>query len=208
MITIHSSRIDKDGRQCSVLAINAKIAKVEEKTPPDPTVTDTRPSWQRIFSASSVEKNISGYASKNDVTELSWYVWSYDWSQHQLEKKSHKTFNYITGSGNSSDPRSPYYGASYEEIDYYATQWGVDNRYYASERAEKLSGRTYSNAVILSGEAHKVYYTVSLNAEMSIAPSQRCYTATYSNSTGLYTMKSGYGIEITMNSHISGDTAF
>ncbi len=199
--------LDKDGNSCKTLVIDASISKVEEKTPPDPKVTDTRPSWQKVYSSSSVAKNISGYAPKNDVTELSWYVWAYDWTQNELDSKK-ASFNYITSSPNWDNPVSPYMGANYEKVEYYADQWGVDNRYYRRETSTKPTGSTYTNAVILSGEAHKVEYTVSLNAEMSIAPSRRCYTATHSSSTGLYTMKSGYGIEITMNSHISGDTEF
>lgn len=176
--------VDKDGEHCGSLVINASVSKVEERTPPDPKVTDTRPSWQKIYSSSSVAKNITGYAPKNDVTELSWYVWEAecDWTQEWYD---------TTSSG-----------------------WdlcGVDNSYYASRSAyenDRLTKSRSEGAVILIPTLEQKTYTVSLDAEMSIAPSQRCYTATYSNSTGLYTMKSGYGIEITMNSHISGDTEY
>lgn len=65
---------------CSIV-INAKIAKVEEKTPPDPKVTDARPSWWKNYGTSSIEKNISSYAPKEDITELSWTEWVYDWGQ-------------------------------------------------------------------------------------------------------------------------------
>ena len=175
--------VDKDGEHCETMTINASISKVEERTPPDPKVTDTRPSWQKVYSSSSVAKNITGYAPKNDVTELSWYVWEpeCDWTQEWYDE---------TSSG----------------------WWlcGVDNSYYASQHAyenDRLTKSRSEGAVILIPTLVEKTYAVSLNAEMSIAPSQRCYTATYSSSTGLYTMKSGYGIEITMNSHISGDTA-
>lgn len=177
------SLVDKDGEHCETMTINASISKVEERTPPDPKVTDTRPSWQKVYSSSSVAKNITGYAPKNDVTELSWYVWEpeCDWTQEWYDE---------TSSG----------------------WWlcGVDNSYYASQHAyenDRLTKSRSEGAVILIPTLVEKTYAVSLNAEMSIAPSQRCYTATYSSSTGLYTMKSGYGIEITMNSHISGDTA-
>lgn len=176
--------VDKNGEHCDSLVISAKIAKVEEKTPPDPKVTDTHPSWQKIYSESSVARNITGYAPKDDVTELSWYVWEpeCDWTQVWYD---------TTSSG-----------------------WdlcGVDNSYYASRSAyenDRLTRSRFEGAVILIPTLYAKTYSVSLNAEMSIEPSQRCYTATYSNSTGLYTMKSGYGIEITMNSHISGDTEY
>lgn len=72
---------DKDKQTVSSIVINAKIAKVEEKTPPDPKVTDARPSWWKNYGTSSIEKNISSYAPKEDITELSWTEWVYDWGQ-------------------------------------------------------------------------------------------------------------------------------
>ena len=102
----------------------------------------------------------------------------------------------------------PYLKADTEKITYWSHNYGVNNKYYANEQATVESGRTYTNAVILSGEAHKVEYSVSISADMTISPSDHCHTATYSNSTGKYTMKSGYGIQIAINAHLSGDTEF
>ena len=61
VITLESKRdtlllLDEDGNQCDKLTINADIAKVKESTPPDPLVSDTKPSWQRIYSQSSVQE--------------------------------------------------------------------------------------------------------------------------------------------------------
>lgn len=77
VITLESKRdtlllLDEDGNQCDKLTINADIAKVKESTPPDPLVSDTKPSWQRIYSQSSVQERISGYVSGDSVQELSW----------------------------------------------------------------------------------------------------------------------------------------
>lgn len=176
--------MDKDGVHCDKITIDAKIAKVEEKTPPDPKVTDTRPSWQKVYSSSSVAKNITGYAPKKDVTELSWYVWEAecDWIQEC-------------------------YDITFSEWELY----GVDNSYYSSRAAyerDRLTKQRYEGAVLLVPVLVQHTYSVSLNAEMEITPSKHCHTATYSNSSGMYTMKSGYGIELTMSSHISGDTAY
>lgn len=51
--------LDKNGRECTTLVIDAAISKVEEITPPDPQVSDSRPSWHRNYSLSSVKANIS-----------------------------------------------------------------------------------------------------------------------------------------------------
>lgn len=71
-----------------------------------------------------------------------------------------------------------------------------------------MIGSVYEGAVLLSGEAHKITYSVSLDAEMEITPSTRCHTATYSDSDELYTMKSGYGIQIKVTPTITGDTEY
>lgn len=81
VITLESKRdtlllLDEDGNQCDKLTINADIAKVKESTPPDPLVSDTKPSWQKVYSQSSVQERISGYVSGDSVQELSWYTWS------------------------------------------------------------------------------------------------------------------------------------
>lgn len=65
VITLESKRdtlllLDEDGNQCDKLTINADIAKVKESTPPDPLVSDTKPSWQKVYSQSSVQERISG----------------------------------------------------------------------------------------------------------------------------------------------------
>ena len=62
--------LDEDGNQCDKLTINADIAKVKESTPPDPLVSDTKPSWQKVYSQSSVQERISGYVSGDSVQEL------------------------------------------------------------------------------------------------------------------------------------------
>ena len=54
IITLESRRdtlllLDEDGNQCDKLTINADIAKVKESTPPDPLVSDTKPSWQKVY---------------------------------------------------------------------------------------------------------------------------------------------------------------
>ena len=65
--------IDDDGEFCEKLVIEADISKVEEITPPDPKVSDTRPSWQKIYSMSSVQDKISQYVSADDnIEELTW----------------------------------------------------------------------------------------------------------------------------------------
>lgn len=79
VITLESRRdtlllLDEDGNQCDKLTINADIAKVKESTPPDPLVSDTKPSWQKVYSQSSVQERISGYVSGDSVQELSWYT--------------------------------------------------------------------------------------------------------------------------------------
>lgn len=76
IITLESRRdtlllLDEDGNQCDKLTINADIAKVKESTPPDPLVSDTKPSWQKVYSQSSVQERISGYVSGDSVQELS-----------------------------------------------------------------------------------------------------------------------------------------
>lgn len=60
VITLESRRdtlllLDENGNQCDRLTINADIAKVKESTPPDPLVSDTKPSWQKVYSQSSVQ---------------------------------------------------------------------------------------------------------------------------------------------------------
>ena len=189
--------VDGNGHKYNVLEIQATITKVEEKTPPDPKVTDTRPTWQKIYNRSSIQDKIADYAPQDDVSELEWYVWSYSWEQCEV-KPAQVSFNYQTDSG-------------YSTYSFAAERWGIDNRYYASKQrevADWYSGNIIVGAVVLTGDAHKVYYSVSLSADMTISPSQYCKTAEYSASAGAYKMKSGYGLNIEVNTHISGDTQY
>lgn len=212
-ITIKSSKsgvylLDKNGSKCTTLVISAAISKVEEITPPDPQVFDTRPSWYKNYSLSSVEANIASYAPRDGNQTLEWYIWTYDWVQESLESGS-VWYNLITDSPDYSNRNGPYYGADYEDKQLiFVKRWGVDNRYYASEKATKMIGSVYEGAVILSGDARKITYSVTLEAEMEITPSDKCYTATYSAANDLYTMKSGYGVQIKVTPSISGDTEY
>lgn len=199
--------LDEYGYKYNKLVINAGVAKVEENTPPDPKVTDNRPSWQKVYSMSSVQDKIGEYAPTDGNQKLTWYVWAYNWTQDSWSTGNQSSFKYVTSSPDQGNVY-PYLKADTEKITYWSHNYGVNNKYYANEQATVESGRTYTNAVILSGEAHKVEYSVSISADMTISPSDHCYTATYSNSTGKYTMKSGYGIQIAINAHLSGDTEF
>lgn len=200
--------LDEDGNRYDSVSIDASIVKVEEITPPDPKVSDKRPEWQKVYNRDSIAEHISDYAPKDNVTELTWYVWAYDWYQHDLGSKM-RYFNYITEGPDYSKPaHDMYMGCDYESVSYFATSWGVDNTYWASETAKKVSGKKITGAVILTGEAYKIEYKVSLTADMEITPSQRCQTATYSSTTDTYTMKSGYGYEIAVNAHLDGDTQY
>ncbi len=193
--------VDGNGHRYNSLEIQATITKVEEKTPPDPKVTDTRPTWQKIYSRSSIQDKIADYAPQDDIAELDWYVWAYGWEQYEVKPAS-KSFNYGTGLAN---------GGTYDTYNFIAERWGIDNRYYANEQrmeADYLSGKIVVGAVVLTGEAHKVYYSVSLSADMTITPSQYCQTAEYSASASAYKMKSGYGFNIEVNTHLSGDTQY
>lgn len=204
--------IDDDGEFCEKLVIEADISKVEEITPPDPKVSDTRPSWQKIYSMSSVQDKISQYVSADDnIEELTWYTWSCgtNWSQHS--QTDQKRFVLITGGPTYSKDGFPYVGSDYEKADITYTKWGVDNQYYPSETAKRLSGKFHVGAVYISTsniQLEKKTYSVSVSADVTVSPSDYCKTATYNNSTGKYTMKSGYGIQISVDSHISGDTEY
>lgn len=204
--------IDDDGEFCEKLVIEADISKVEEITPPDPKVSDTRPSWQKIYSMSSVQDKISQYVSADDnIEELTWYTWSCStsWSQHS--QTDQKRFVLITGGPTYSKDGFPYVGSDYESADITYTKWGVDNQYYSSESAKRLSGKFHVGAVYISTsniQLEKKTYSVSVSADVIVSPSDYCKTATYNNSTGKYTMKSGYGIQISVDSHISGDTEY
>ena len=216
VITLESKRdtlllLDEDGNQCDKLTINADIAKVKESTPPDPQVSDTRPSWQKIYSQSSVQDRISEYVSNNSLQELSWYTWSIgaSWTQHW--DWTDKRVSVITGGMTDPSSDTPYWDAETKTEDITFTSWGVDNHYFASATAERMSGKFYTGAVLISKadlQLEKVTYSVSMSAEATISPSDYCKTATYSESNGKYTMKSGYGIQINVDTHLSGDTQY
>ena len=216
-ITIKSNNsdlllIDDEGEMCEKLVIEADISKVEEITPPDPKVSDTRPSWNKIYSMSSVQDKISQYVSAEDnVEELTWYTWSCGTSWSQDWDTDQKRYVLITGEPTYSKEGFPYVGSDYEREEITYTRWGVDNQYYASETARRLSGKFNIGAVYIStSDIHleKKTYSVSVTADVTVSPSDYCKTATYNNSTGKYTMKSGYGIQISVDSHISGDTEY
>lgn len=203
--------LDKDGNACETLTISADISKVEEITPPDPTVSDTRPSWQNIYSMSSVQSRISGYVSTEAVQELSWYTWTFGagWSQNRTTEK--KRVKIIVDGPTYDHPDFPYLNAETEKEDITISVWGVDNKYYASERATKESGKFYTGAVYISTEnieLEKQTCTVSLSADIKISPSEHCNTAAYNLALDKYTIKSGYGIQIAINAHLSGDTEY
>ena len=216
VITLESKRdtlllLDEDGNQCDKLTINADIAKVKESTPPDPLVSDTKPSWQKVYSQSSVQERISGYVSGDSVQELSWYTWSIGAGWSQDSDYDRRRVKIITGGMTDPSSQTPYWGAETENQDVTLYKWGVDNRYYPSETASKTIGSFYTGAVYISTsdiQLEKVTYSVSMSAEAVISPSDYCKTATYSESSGKYTMKSGYGIQISVDAHLSGDTQY
>ena len=216
VITLESRRdtlllLDEDGNQCDKLTINADIAKVKESTPPDPLVSDTKPSWQKVYSQSSVQERISGYVSGDSVQELSWYTWSIGAGWSQDSDYDRRRVKIITGGMTDPSSQTPYWGAETESQDVTLYKWGVDNRYYPSETASKTIGSFHTGAVYISTsdiQLEKVTYSVSMSAEAVISPSDYCKTATYSESSGKYTMKSGYGIQISVDAHLSGDTQY
>ena len=216
IITLESKRdtlllLDEDGNQCDKLTINADIAKVKESTPPDPLVSDTKPSWQKVYSQSSVQERISGYVSGDSVQELSWYTWSIGAGWSQDSDYDRRRVKIITGGMTNPSSQTPYWGAETENQDVTLYKWGVDNRYYPSETASKTIGSFHTGAVYISTsdiQLEKVTYSVSMSAEAVISPSDYCKTATYSESSGKYTMKSGYGIQISVSTHLSGDTQY
>lgn len=216
IITLESKRdtlllLDEDGNQCDKLTINADIAKVKEATPPDPLVSDTKPSWQKVYSQSSVQERISGYVSGDSVQELSWYTWSIGAGWSQDSDYDRRRVKIITGGMTDPSSQTPYWGAETENQDVTLYKWGVDNRYYPSETASKTIGSFHTGAVYISTsdiQLEKVTYSVSMSAEAAISPSDYCKTAAYSESSGKYTMKSGYGIQISVDAHLSGDTQY
>ena len=216
VITLESKRdtlllLDEDGNQCDKLTINADIAKVKEATPPDPLVSDTKPSWQKVYSQSSVQERISGYVSGDSVQELSWYTWSIGAGWSQDSDYDRRRVKIITGGMTDPSSQTPYWGAETENQDVTLYKWGVDNRYYPSETASKMIGSFHTGAVYISTsdiQLEKVTYSVSMSAEAAISPSDYCKTAAYSESSGKYTMKSGYGIQISVDARLSGDTQY
>ena len=119
VITLESRRdtlllLDEDGNQCDKLTINADIAKVKESTPPDPLVSDTKPSWQKVYSQSSVQERISGYVSGDSVQELSWYTWSIGAGWSQDSDYDRRRVKIITGGMTDPSSQTPYWGAETE----------------------------------------------------------------------------------------------
>ncbi|MGN0678337.1 MAG: hypothetical protein ACI4JS_01615 [Oscillospiraceae bacterium] len=201
-ITISSKRdgvyiLDENGDKHTSLTIEARVDKVSEKTPPDPTATDKKPSWQNVYDKDAVLESVSQYAPLDGEQKLIWYVWTYDWYQSGWSADKESSFRYWGNNGINKET-------------YYKYYYGVNNDYYPNKSAyenDKISKSRIQNAVILGGGAYKVEYSVSLSAEMKISPSDHCPTATYNNATGEYTMKSGYGIQVEVTTHLSGDTS-
>lgn len=168
--------IDDGGEFCEKLVIEADISKVEEITPPDPKVSDTRPSWQKIYSMSSVQDKISQYVSADDnIEELTWYTWSCstNWSQHS--QTDQKRVVLITGGPTYSKDGFPYVGSDYESADITYTKWGVDNQYYSSETAKRLSGKFHVGAVYISTSNIQLEKKVALRASSPEKPSAKMW---------------------------------
>ena len=154
---------------------------------------------------------ISGYVSGDSVQELSWYTWSIGAGWSQDSDYDRRRVKIITGGMTDPSSQTPYWGAETENQDVTLYTWGVDNRYYPSATASKTIGSFHTGAVYISTsdiQLEKVTYSVSMSAEAAISPSDYCKTATYSESSGKYTMKSGYGIQISVDAHLSGDTQY
>lgn len=206
--------VDENGEQCEKLIIDAGISKVEEITPPDPKVTDTRPSWQKVYSMASVQGKITDYAPTDAIDELSWYTWTYDfsWSQnYDTKKQKIRVITAMPPEDEAEEPHLKYLGAETEMEEISLKYWGVDNRYYSRETAKIKSGKFESGAVYISTQnikLEKVEYTVSVSADITLSPSNYCKTASYNALSGKYTMKSGYGVQISVDPHISGDTEY
>ena len=204
--------VDDGSNRRSTITIEASVEDVTENTPPDPKVSDTRPSWQTVYSESSVQRNIAQYTSTDNATELSWYTWSLTssgWSQHEKETTVRALI--VTNGIQNTNTTYPYLGAKTEFRNVTIRKWGVDNHYYASAGATTKTGQFIENAVYISTSdirLEKVTYTVSVSADVTILPSDHCYTAQYNTANNTYTMKSGYGVQIEVNAHITGDTQF
>lgn len=195
--------IDDGGNYCSSVTINASIDKVEEITPPDPKATDKKPSWFTPNSEQYVQNNATQYAQVDSEQELTWYVWEckYSWSYQDTNyRKNPSKFKYRNAYG------------KIEEEEYDKKDYGVYYEYYRSEYAAENGRPTkvkVSKAVYLGDcTFEKKEYSVSLTADITVKPSERCPTATYSNSTDTYTMKSGYGFEIEVDVHLRGNTTY
>lgn len=206
--------VDENGEQCEKLIIDAGISKVEEITPPDPKVTDTRPSWQKVYSMASVQGKITDYVPTDAIDELSWYTWTYDfsWGQnYDTKKQKIRVITAMPPEDEAEEPHLKYLGAETEMEEISLKYWGVDNRYYSRETAKIKSGKFESGAVYISTQnikLEKVEYTVSVSADITLSPSNYCKTASYNALSGKYTMKSGYGVQISVDPHISGDTEY
>lgn len=205
--------VDENGVQCSTIVIEASVEEIKENTPPDPKVTDTRPSWQKIYNAASVEEKIAQYTATTNANKLSWYTWTLNaagWTQTSRVKSSN-SYTIVTNGIQNEYSIYPYLGAKTEKEVIELIQYGVDNRYYANAEATRKTGNFIEGAVYISTnnlKLEKKTYTVSVSADVTISPSDHCPTAKYNNASSTYTMKSGYGIQIEVNAHISGDTQY
>ena len=158
-----------------------------------------------------MQERISGYVSGDSVQELSWYTWSIGAGWSQSSDYDRRRVKIITGGMTDPSSQTPYWGAETENQDVTLYTWGVDNRYYPSATATRTIGSFYAGAVYISTsdiQLEKVTYSVSMSAEAVISPSDHCKTAAYSESSGKYTMKSGYGIQISVDARLSGDTQY
>ena len=116
--------VDEEGNLCETLVIEADISKVEEITPPDPKVSDKRPSWQKVYSMSAVQDKISKYVSADDSTEeLSWYTWTCAANWSQDEDTENRSYVIITGGPLYNNDDYPYVGSVFEREELPVTIW-------------------------------------------------------------------------------------
>lgn len=191
-ITLSSNKrgvyiIDSDGNTCSTVTINARIDKVGEKTPPDPTATDRQPAEFKLQDEDKIIDSVAQYAPIDGGQTLSWYVW----------ECTYHPSTYQDSISNSSGTVETY---------------GVFYEYYNSKTAEEKERPTKvkSNYAVYLGSCTftKKEYSVSLSADISVMPSVHVPTAEKNNALNTYTMKSGYGINIEINAHLSGNTGY
>ena len=201
---------DEYGSMCSSLVIAASISEVVENTPPDPKVFDTKPSSFKLLTESAVLKH--GQYTNTATTTLTWYVWTYDWTQTKITSTS-SSYNHIlsrtpTSSSGTSASSFGGYTYTYEKVSYLAGRYGVDNTYLASDTATHESGSEYAGAVLLGGDAVLHEYSVTIKTEVTLTPAEECPTAKYVTSKGGWVMKSGYGLNVSVKTTLSGNTEY